>query len=182
MLTTDRLVLREYHDNDWIAMHEYSADPEVVRYTLWGPNTEKETQSYLWVCQLYQQIKPRLNYGLAVTLKVDDILIGGSGLYNLNLDHHEGELGYCFNRQYWGQGFATEASHALLEFGFNELGLHRIYATCDPVNIASRRVLEKIGMRQEGHLHEHRWAKGSWRDSLLFAILHDEFVNMPPPG
>lgn len=182
MITTERLVLREYTEADWPAMHEYSSDPEVVKYTLWGPNTEEETRSFLWLCRLYQETKPRLNYGLAVTLKDSDRLIGGCGLYDLNLEHREGELGYCFNRNYWGQGFATEAGRAMLEFGLRHLGLHRIFATCDPNNTASRRVLEKIGMQQEGHLHQHRWAKGRWRDSLLFAILDSSWDSPTDEG
>ncbi len=62
----------------------------------------------------------------------------------------------------------------LLRFGFETLGLHRIHAIVEPENVASTRVLEKVGMRREGHLRDHRYAKGRWRDSLLYAILEGE--------
>lgn len=92
-----------------------------------------------------------------------------------NPDNREGWLGFCLNRHFWGKGYGTETANALLRFGFQQLDLHRIYATCDPSNNASAHVLEKIGMQREGHLREHKWAKGRWRDSLLYAILESEW-------
>jgi ribosomal-protein-alanine N-acetyltransferase len=68
---------------------------------------------------------------------------------------------------------------SLLEFGFAELGLHRVFATARPPNVASWRVLERIGMRREGHLVRHRWMKGTWHDSYLYAILEDEWRALP---
>ena len=73
-----------------------------------------------------------------------------------------------------GQEYATEAVKVIISFGFQELDLHRIFATCHPENIASARVMQKIGMQQEGYLREHRWIKGEWRDSWLYAILEHE--------
>jgi RimJ/RimL family protein N-acetyltransferase len=86
-------------------------------------------------------------------------------------------LWYTIHPSYWGQGYATEAAHGLLAFGFGELRLHRIWADCDPANLASVRVLEKLGMRREGHLIENAWIKGAWEDSLIFAILDREWTS-----
>jgi ribosomal-protein-alanine N-acetyltransferase len=86
------------------------------------------------------------------------------------------------NRKFWRQGYATEVAQALLKFGFNQLKLHRIFATCDPENIASAHVMEKIGMQQEGHIREHKLAKGKWRDSLLYAILDHEWMKQKYNG
>jgi RimJ/RimL family protein N-acetyltransferase len=72
-------------------------------------------------------------------------------------------------------GFATEVAKLLIEFGFRELNLHRIYATCDPRNIGSSKVLEKIGMSKEGRIREDLLIKDGWRDSLLFSILEQEW-------
>jgi len=74
-------------------------------------------------------------------------------------------------RSRWGLGYATEAAAALLRYGFDQLGLHKISASCDPENIGSVRVLTKIGMRQEGHLRDQHRVRGQWRDRLLFAAL-----------
>lgn len=173
-LETNRLFLREFQESDLQPIQEFSSDPEVVRYMSWGPNTEKDTQEFLQRAFKQQQKQPRTDYGLAIVLKAENRLIGSGGIC-VNPDHKEAELGYCFNRRFWGQGYATEAARAFTAFGFEELGLHRIYATCDPANVASARVMEKIGMQREGHLREHLWMKGRWRDSYLYAILEQEW-------
>ena len=86
-----------------------------------------------------------------------------------------GEIGYLLDLRYWGRGYATEAARAVLDFGFRELDLHRVYATCRPANVASIRVMEKLGMRREAHFRQHRWMKGAWQDSYLYAILDHEW-------
>jgi RimJ/RimL family protein N-acetyltransferase len=111
-------------------------------------------------------------FELAVVRKEDGKLIGGCGLH---AEGHAAELGYCFSRAAWRQGYASEAANALLRLGFCELGLHRIYAKCRPDNIGSFKVMEKIGMQLEGTLREHMFTKGSWSDSRLYSILVHEF-------
>jgi len=175
IIRTERLILREFDETDWQAVHSYASDPEVVRYMDWGPNTAEETKEFIRRSIAYQKEQPRRDYTLAITLKAEERLIGGCGLHVLNPDNREGWLGYCLNRHFGGHGYATETAKALLRFGFQQLRLHRIYATCDPANIASANVLENIYMRREGHFREHKWAKGRWRDSLLYAILENEW-------
>ena len=72
-------------------------------------------------------------------------------------------------------GLASNAALKLLDFGFNALRMHRIYATCDPRNTGSARVLQKIGMKEEGRIREDLWIKTEWRDSLLFGLLAHEY-------
>jgi len=174
LLKTNRLVLREFNELDWQAVHEYASDPQVVRYMPWGPNAKKESQGFIQRVIARQQEKPRRNYEFAVALKTEDRLIGSCGINISNPGDQEGWIGYCFNRHFWGQGYATEATRALLCFVFSQLKLHRIFATCDTKNIASARVLEKIGMQREGHLREYKWVRGRWRDSFLYAVLDRE--------
>jgi RimJ/RimL family protein N-acetyltransferase len=175
VIRTKRLVLRDFEETDWKAVYHYASDLEVVRYMDWGPNTEEETKSFIQRAITHQKEQPRRTYTLAIVLKSDNTLIGGCGIYVSNPDNKEGWIGYCLNRDFWGQGYATETAEALLKFGFDQLKLHRIFATCDPANIASASVLEKIGMKREGHLREHKWAKGKWHDSLLYALLDHEW-------
>jgi RimJ/RimL family protein N-acetyltransferase len=174
-LTTANLSLREFSERDWKSVHEYASDPQVVKHLLWGPNTEEDTRNFIRVAISYEQQEPRIDYELGVVLRSEDVLIGACGIHVSNLQNKEGLIGYCFNRNFWGKGYATEAAHALLDFGFKQLGLHRVSALCDPENVASARVLEKIGMIREGHLREHQWAKGKWWDSFLYAILEQEW-------
>jgi ribosomal-protein-alanine N-acetyltransferase len=173
-LHTVRLTLRDFVAEDWLAVHSYAADADVSRYMEWGPNDTTATRAYIERVLVMQQEAPRHNFALAIALRADGRVIGGCGIHVSNQRNREGWLGYVLCRDCWGQGYASEAARALLGFGFGPLGLHRIFATCDPRNLASARVLEKIGMHHEGHLREHKWQKGEWRDSLLYAILEHE--------
>lgn len=173
-ILTKRLMLRDFKKEDWKAVHDYASDPEVVRYVDFGPNTEKESKDFIQRALSHKKEKPRNNFSLAIVLKAKNLLIGGCGIYVSNPGSREGYIGYVLNRNFWEQGYATEAAQALVEFGFDELELHRIFATCDAENVASAHVLGKIGMQLEGHFRENGWVKGKWRDSLLYAILDRE--------
>ncbi len=83
--------------------------------------------------------------------------------------------GYCYRKDYWGNGYATEAAAAMLRYGFETLGLHRIYSTADERNVGSWRVMEKLKMTRQGRLREHVWSKGEWRNSFLYSILEHEW-------
>ncbi len=173
-LQTDHLLLRDFVEKDIPAVHCYASDPEVVRYMAWGPNTERDTRDAVkrWLAE--QASEPRLSFSLAIVLRAEEHLIGSCSIRVSDQESRAGHIGYCLNRDYWGRGYASEAARALVAFGFGQLGLHRIFATCDTRNLASARVLEKAGMRREGHLREHKRIRGEWRDSYLYAILEHE--------
>jgi [ribosomal protein S5]-alanine N-acetyltransferase len=98
-------------------------------------------------------------------------LIGSIELKVVSGEHRRGEIGYVLAHEWWGHGYATEATRRLLAFGFNELGLHKISATCDPENRASVPVLTKNGMHREGVLRDHIYVRGQWRDRLLSGVI-----------
>jgi RimJ/RimL family protein N-acetyltransferase len=156
-------------------VHCYATDREVVRFMQWGPNDEEATRAYIQRKLVQQSSNPRFGYDLAVTIKTDHQLIGGCSINISNSESCQAWIGYIFNRNYWGRGYATEAALAIIAFGFGQLGLHRIFATCDFDNIASAHILEKIGMRREGLRREDEWLRGEWRDSYLYAILEQEW-------
>ncbi len=174
-LITPRLRLREYAEDDFEGVHAYSRDPETVQFMTWGPNSPEDTRTFIRTAIEQQTSEPRLNYHFVVTLVNDGRIIGGCGIHLRNPEQRSAEIGYCFHKSYWGQGFASEAAAALLRFGFERLNLHRILATCDPRNLGSARVMEKNGMRREAHFIENLWQKGAWRDSWLYAILEREW-------
>jgi ribosomal-protein-alanine N-acetyltransferase len=170
-IRTTRLVLREFRPDDHAAVHRYAADPEVVRFQNWGPNTPAETTMFLDMVIAAAAATPRTRWALAVIRAADDTMVGACELHVDEPDHRRGSMGYSLARDAWGQGYATEAAAALLRFGFAGVGLHKISATCDPDNVGSVRVLEKIGMTREGQLQDHFLVRGEWRDRLLYAAI-----------
>jgi [ribosomal protein S5]-alanine N-acetyltransferase len=170
-LVTSRLLLREFSGSDHEQVHVYAADPEVSRFMLWGPNRPEETVAFLAGVRAEASAEPRTNYTLAVVVRASGELVGTVHLGETSAEHRRGELGYVLAQAHWGRGYATEAATVVLRFGFTTLNFHKIIATCDPDNVASARVLEKIGMHREGHLRRHVLIRGEWRDRLLFAAL-----------
>jgi len=150
-IQTKRLILRDFEKGDWTSVQDYASDPEVVRYMDFGPNTEQESKDFVQRAIAQQKEQPRNNFSLAIVLKTKKVLIGGCGIYVSNPNNREGYIGYVLNRNFWQRGYATETARGLLGFGFDQLKLHRIFATCDAENVASAHVLEKNSMRQEGH-------------------------------
>ncbi len=171
-LQTARLLLREFVSADAPAVHAYASDESVTRYTDWGPNTVEETEEFFREALSAVTSTPRDSFLFAVTLNQSPV-IGCARLGIVSRGDRVGDLGYVLNAKYWGQGIATEATQRLLTFGFDDLGLHRIFATCHPENIGSARVLEKAGFQLEGRLREDKLVRGAYRDSLLYAILEN---------
>ncbi|MGC9318508.1 MAG: GNAT family N-acetyltransferase [Armatimonadota bacterium] len=147
----------------------------------WGPNAPAETRDFIERKLAEQSEQHRRVYDLAVTDRASGELLGSVGL-RLNAEGTQAALGYCYARQAWGRGIATEAAREMLRFGFEKLGLHRIHATCDTDNVASARVLEKLGMRREGRFVEDVWQRGHWRDTFSYAILRREWATSTAPG
>jgi len=174
-LETERLWIREFERSDYDAVYDYSSDPDVVRYMPFGPNTPEQAKGFLDRVMKNQNEENRVNYEMAVVLKENNVLIGGCRINKV--DNIKAHIGYIFNKKYWGNGYATEIAKALLIFGFKELDVHRIYATCDIENIASKRVLEKAGMILEGRLREDMIIHGRYRDSLILGVLKREWES-----
>jgi [ribosomal protein S5]-alanine N-acetyltransferase len=168
------LLFREFEPDDWLAVHEYACDSEVTKYMEWGPNTPIETQNYIQHTINARQQQPRKNYDFAVVLKQNNQLIGSCSICISNFTDREGWIGYCFNRNYWGNGYATAATKFIIQFGFTNLNLYRIFGTCDPLNLASERVMQKASMQFQGKLPAHKLVKGKWRDSLLYELFQPE--------
>ncbi|MHB1738262.1 MAG: GNAT family N-acetyltransferase [Actinomycetes bacterium] len=168
--SSERLVLREFRVADVPDVHVYASDPEVSRFTDWGPSSPAETHERV-VARADRGVEGDDVYSWAVTLRGEDRVIGSAEVRIDSLEHQRAEFGYVFAREVWGRGLATETTLLLRETAFGLLGIHRLYATCHPDNAASVRVLEKAGLQLEGRLHDHIWVRGAWRDSLLYATV-----------
>ncbi len=146
-LTTDRLVLRTPTFDDVPAWHAIYLDAEEVWYG--APRSSLEENR----AKLERQIQHHEEHGYGMwSVELSGETIGSAGLQHLE-GGPEVEVGYRFLKQYWGQGYATEAARASIAYGFNEVGLDRIVAVALESNTASRRVLEKCGLREIGVTH-----------------------------
>jgi RimJ/RimL family protein N-acetyltransferase len=176
-LETERLLLRGYRESDWEAVRAIDADPEVQRYRGGEIATEDQTRSWLRRTEALAEAPCRVHYPFAVVLRAEGPLIGGCGLNLAESGGREGELWYVLHRDCWGYGLATEAARAVVQFGFGELGVHRVWAQCVPENVGSLRVMEKLGMRREAHLRENQWFGGRWWDTEVYGLLDREWVE-----
>jgi len=175
-MKTVSLIIREFIESDFDAVHEYTTDPEVFKYQPWGPNTLKDTHDFIQNAIARQLKSPRDDYELAVEHPIEG-LIGGCGIYTRNIEEGKAKIGYTLKKSMWGKGYGTEVVGALIHFGFQQLGLHRIEASCDTRNTGSYRVMEKNGMKREGTLRENKKIHGEWRTSYIYSILEQEFWN-----
>jgi RimJ/RimL family protein N-acetyltransferase len=182
-IETTRLTIRPFRKDDADSVFALYADPEVVRYLYSEP---------LQPDKLGEAMERRLRppkaetegdiLELAAELRATGQFVGALTFFYRSAQHSRGEIGYTISPQWTGRGFATEGATALLRVGFELLGLHRVEGQCDARNIASARVMERIGMRREGHLRENEFVKGEWTDEIVFAMLAAEWAQRVAPG
>lgn len=170
ILQTERLLLREFVPEDWTAVHTYQSDPLYLRYYEWNSRTEADVRAFVQMFIDWQQEQPRTKFQLAVIHQADGRLIGNCGIRINNLARREANIGYELDSRYWNRGYATEAARVILQFGFTELNMQRIWAKCVAENRGSARVLEKLGMRLEAHELKREFIKDVWHDHLIYAI------------
>ncbi|MGI2328287.1 GNAT family N-acetyltransferase [Planococcus sp. YIM B11945] len=147
IIQTDRLELRPYKDEDFEFLYSLFSDPDVVRFIGNGQTRDREgaMEFLYWI---YRSYKTDPNLGLRVLVrKKDRKLVGHAGLVKQTINGAEElEIGYWIAKDYWGQGYATEAAKALKEYGTRRLGKERFISLIQPGNLASRKVAERIGM------------------------------------
>ena len=177
VLDTPRLQLREVIAADWPAVLSYQQTAEYLQFYPWETRSAADVQQFLKMFIDWQQENPRSKYQLAITLSATQQLIGLCGVRKRSANASEAEIGYELAPAYWGRGLATEAAGRLLNFAFTHLHVHRVWATCIPENTGSMRVLERLGLRQEGRLRENRRMKDRWWDTMIYGILDHEWQS-----
>lgn len=170
---TDRLILRRYCKEDLQDLYEYLSDEEVVKYEPYKPMNRAEVEENLdWRISTDEMI--------AVVRKENNKMIGN--VYLGKRDFESLEIGYVFNKDYWGQGYAKESCNALIRKSFSE-GIHRIFAECDPCNAASWKLLENLGLKKEAHFEKnvYFWKDENgnpiWKDTFVYSLLNKECNN-----
>jgi RimJ/RimL family protein N-acetyltransferase len=179
-LHTARLRLRAFEDadaNDLFALH---SSAYVLRYWDAPPWSERgRAEKFLTACR--QMAHEGTGVRLAVDRASDGAFIGWCTLSRWNPDYRSASLGYCFDDAAWGHGYATEAARALLRWAFDTSDLNRVQAEADTRNVASARVLEKLGFVREGTLREDCVVNGEVSDSWVYGLIRREWQPSAEP-
>ena len=153
-----------------------AGDREIASTTLTIPHPYEDGVAEAWIATHQEKYEKGELANFAIELQSKNSLIGAIGLH-ITRKHAHAELGFWIGREYWRQGYCSEAADEVLRYGFNVLGLNRIYSHHFRRNPASGRVMQKIGMRHEGTLRQHISKWGAFEDLEQYAILKADWAN-----
>jgi [ribosomal protein S5]-alanine N-acetyltransferase len=178
VLETERLVLRKMQMYDLDDFYAYSSQPEVARYNSWEPPrslTECREFFQARVIERYKRMQPT-QWG--VVDKATWRLVGVCGFTEWYPADAKAEIAYGISKTYWGRGYIPEAVRMVLAFGFRVLGFERIQAACALENLASERVMQKVGMTFEDILHEYSFIKERYEDLKLYSVRRQDYLPL----
>lgn len=176
-METERLVLRRLKDGDLAEFMAYLNDPLVARYQSWESYTEEQAREVIERQVGVEPGTPGQWFTFAAELKETGEMIGHVALSVKRDDPRQAEIGFTFARGQQGKGLAREAAEGVLDYAFGVLGLHRVVAVTDCENVRSVALLERLGMRREGHFVENIWFKGAWGSEYLYAVLRRDWLS-----
>lgn len=175
-IETKRLILRPFNLNDGNEIQRLAGDKSIAEMTLNIPYPYEDGMAEEWIKTHEKEYEEGKILTLAMTHKADKYLIGAVGI-SMKKEYDNGELGYWVGKPYWNKGYCTEAAQAMLDYGFKEIYLNRIYATHLKKNPASGKVMKKIGMKKEGVLRQHIKKWGRYEDLVYYGLLKSEFIR-----
>lgn len=180
MLETERLILRPFTLTDAPRVQALAGAPEIASTTLTVPHPYEDGMTEAWIETHATAFEARSQAIFGIVLRETSELVGAMGL-RIHEEHANAELGYWIGVPYWNRGYASEAARSVIRFGFENLGLHRVYATHFVRNPASGRVMQKAGMQYEATLRQHVRKGDGFEDLAYYGILADEWrlANSP---
>ena len=178
-LRTPRLHLRPYRREDFPVFAEMHGRADVARYLLWPPRDEQASRVAFDRHAALRLEKDGDALSLSGWRRGTGAFVGEFVLFLRSVEHRGGEVGYMLHPDATGQGLATEGAEAMLAVGFDVLGMHRVVGRIDARNVASARVLTRLGMRKEAHFRRNEWIKGEWTDEAVYALLAEEWSSRP---
>lgn len=177
-ILTERMRLRPFSRGDVDAVYAYRSRADVAEYLFDRPMTHEDCAEAVGLRTGQISFSGEGDKIVLAAERIDDgRLIGEVSLIWRSVADQQAEIGYIFHPDVHRQGYASEASRTLLAFGFEVMGLHRIYARCDARNLASARVMKRLGMTQEAHFREHMKVKGRWDEEIICAILDRDWFG-----
>ncbi len=177
-LTTERLTLRAFTDDDAQPLFEHARNPNVTRYTLWEAHqTIADTMLFIRDYAVLRYLEGMAE-PYAITVTPDQRPIGACGCFWAAQQHLTMELGYWIAEPFWGMGYVVEACHAVLNFVFVKYVPKRMQARVIEGNTASERVLTKLGFRHEGVLRKSLLRRGNFEDVRMYSLLRDEWASV----
>jgi [ribosomal protein S5]-alanine N-acetyltransferase len=178
-LETKRLLLRPPRPEDAPVVARLAGRREIADTTISIPHPYSEEQARQWIAASADLFANGKSVVFGLEVRDGRALVGAVGLREIETEHSQAEMGFWVAVEYWGQGYTTEAALAVLDYGFNHLGLNRIYAHRMVRNPASGRVLAKVGMKPEGVLRQRVRKWGVFEDVVLLAALRSEWRAVP---
>jgi len=170
VLETERLILRQIKSADTEIYYKMRMDPEIMRY-MDTPFPQSIDEVREKIHKEIESFKNKQSIYWVLELKESGEFIGGAGFWRLIKEHYRAEIGYQLFPQYWRNGYSYEALQAIIKFGFEKMELHSIEANTNPENIASIKLLQKIGFQQEAYFKENFYFNGKFLDSAIFSLL-----------
>ncbi|MBO0897927.1 MULTISPECIES: GNAT family N-acetyltransferase [Arthrobacter] len=175
-LDTARLVLRPFVDTDADSLFALQSNAEVLRY--WdSPPWSSPSQATHFLNGCRKMAEEGTGARLAITRKTDGLFLGWCTFNSWNPAFRSASLGYCLAKEAWGSGYAAESGRAVLQWAFDTLDLNRVQGETDTRNIASARVLEKLGFLREGELREDCIVDGEVSDSWIYGLLRRDWTG-----
>jgi len=179
-METKRLRLRPFLFSDSARVALLAGDRKIAFNTATLPHPYEERMAVEWIARHETYRAEGSQYIYAIEKKEENELVGTISLV-VNETHRQAELGYWVGVPYWGLGYATEAGEAILDFGFRELPIQKVFARHFATNPASGRVMQKLGMKLEGRLREHLIRFEIAHDMVYYSILRDEYEKGRSP-
>lgn len=176
LIETERLYIRNFHEEDWKDMYEYFSDSKTLEFEPYEPFTVEQCKA-----ECINRAKGNNFYG--VCLKKTNKLIGNLFVDKYSEEFNTWEIGYIFNSKYHRNGYGSESTKAIVDYLFKEKDARRIIAMCDPLNIPSWKLLERIGMKREAHFKKEIYFKKDennepiWKDTYIYAILRNDVME-----
>jgi RimJ/RimL family protein N-acetyltransferase len=174
VLETQRLELRAFTQSDAPVVAQLCGAWEIAETTASIPHPYEQSMAEAWIESHRPAFERGDSVAFAITRVRDARLVGAVDIH-INKSNRMGEIGYWIGVRYWNRGYATEAVQAVIDYGFNHLGLNRIHARHMTNNPASGRVLQKAGMRLEGILRQSIFRWDSFEDAAMYSILCEEY-------